>query len=63
MKSIKEITKLRDLMQERFEKGHTALNDVIMVADAFEVCNTLNWVLDEHSGIPETLDQAGITLA
>lgn len=61
MKSEKKIRKLLQLMKQRYKSGGTALDDVMMPADAFECANTLAWVLDESSGIPETLKQAGLS--
>ena len=63
MKGEKEIRELLELMTKRYEQGGTALDGVIMPADAYECANTLSWVLGESSGIDETLDQAGIDLA
>ena len=64
MKGEEEIRKLRDRMIERYKVGKADpnLNMAIMPADAFEVANTLSWVLEEESGITETLEHAGIDL-
>lgn len=65
MQTEDKIRKLRDIMTERYKvgKANPNLNAVIMPADAFEVANTLNWVLEiDDTGIYETLDQAGVDL-